>query len=325
LKAPAIDSKNTISYSRLVPISPASVLRQATEDQYSRIGARRLEDTTDIASVSLIYKQIAPGLVYFYSYFEFFEDVDLVVDATNDQYFQLEYWLVNEGCALLRDNKIDSHCHRMSRSGNSTTDQKLFIRKGTKFTNYRIVFTREFLAENFDLSDPELEGSLLRRILDLEKVWSLRELQEDELLIINGLGTIFESQSGFLQSITAKSYIMQLLQRCCEEHLAKNRMDATVQFAEVITMLEQSTKGEFPGIEKLAAAANMSVSTFKRKFQARYSTTPENYFRKLQMDEAESLLRTQRSCLKEIAHKFGFANAQNFSTSFRKVKGYLPS
>ena len=119
---------------------------------------------------------------------------------------------------------------------------------------------------------------------------------------------------------------MQLLQIFFKEQLLSGiapETDSSV-FINVLSLLQQHTRKPFPGVEKLATAANMSVSSFKRKFTERFKTTPESYFRKMQMDEAEKLLKKPNSNIKEVAHHFGFASPQNFRTAFKKIKGYLP-
>jgi AraC-like DNA-binding protein len=130
-----------------------------------------------------------------------------------------------------------------------------------------------------------------------------------------------------LQTISLKTSAFQLF---CKFFLmqvspaAYNEAEAFI-FSDAIRLLKTHVSRDFPGISALAAACYVSVPTFKRKFKTYFMTTPEKYYRQLQMEEAERLLQKPGMSVREVAGYFGYVSLQSFKAAFRKVRGYLPS
>lgn len=78
-------------------------------------------------------------------------------------------------------------------------------------------------------------------------------------------------------------------------------------------------------IEELAFLCNMSLSTYKRKFQKIYGTSPTRWFLQKRMEQAVGMLVVQREKPSEIYHKLGYENHSSFTQSFKQVYGLTPS
>lgn len=79
------------------------------------------------------------------------------------------------------------------------------------------------------------------------------------------------------------------------------------------------------GLEQLAAAAGVSVSTLCRAFRRRFGLGPVAALERLRLARAEPLLWMSNLSLQAIAVQCGFADAYHFSRRFRAVYGVAPS
>ncbi len=79
------------------------------------------------------------------------------------------------------------------------------------------------------------------------------------------------------------------------------------------------------GLERLAAAAGVSVSTLCRAFQRRFGLGPVAALERLRLARAEPLLWMSNLSLQAIAVQCGFADAYHLSRRFRAVYGVAPS
>ncbi|WP_162606021.1 helix-turn-helix transcriptional regulator [Jiangella aurantiaca] len=78
-------------------------------------------------------------------------------------------------------------------------------------------------------------------------------------------------------------------------------------------------------LDRLAAAAGVSVSTLCRAFQRRFGLGPVAALERLRLARAEPLLWMSNLSLQAIAVQCGFADAYHFSRRFRAVYGLAPS
>lgn len=320
---------NDKAYIRLMPNSPGTLNRAFKPvTGIDNIGdAHKTEHDCDIVSQHVTYKQVAEGLWYIKSRYKFPYDTELVIDADEEvPYYEMEYFFVQAGkVSLSIDNDVVLN-QQMIFSNNSRV-HSWHIEKYTVVTSYKFLFTKKFLESNFFINDPVLQESIPGDILNYRIPFYARTIQEVEVGLVKELDAIPGGDNvSFLQTVSTRSCIVQMLKIFFEEQLSdKIRLYGNADmFIGVLSMMQGHINKEFPGLEKLSVIANMSVSSFKRKFNECFDTTPESYFRKLQMDAAEKVLKKPGSNLKDIAHQFGFANAQNFSTAFKKIKGYQP-
>lgn len=78
-------------------------------------------------------------------------------------------------------------------------------------------------------------------------------------------------------------------------------------------------------VEELAFLCNMSVSTFKRRFQKLYGSAPARWLVQKRMEIAASLLQNPGESPSDVFYKVGYENHSSFSQSFKQVFGKTPS
>jgi len=92
-------------------------------------------------------------------------------------------------------------------------------------------------------------------------------------------------------------------------------------FKEVI----QKNLYENLNLEELAFLTSLSLSSFKRKFNSVYGTTPNKYITSKRLENAQTLLNTTDLTIAEIAYDSGFSDLGYFSKIFRKNFNVSPS
>ncbi|MGJ8695740.1 MAG: helix-turn-helix domain-containing protein [Verrucomicrobiaceae bacterium] len=78
-------------------------------------------------------------------------------------------------------------------------------------------------------------------------------------------------------------------------------------------------------ITELAKAANLSLSSFLRKFKATFNMTPKEYLRHLRVQEACHLIVRTTQTFAQISHHCGFADQAHFSREFSRILKEPPS
>ncbi|MCK5207466.1 MAG: helix-turn-helix transcriptional regulator, partial [Cyclobacteriaceae bacterium] len=78
-------------------------------------------------------------------------------------------------------------------------------------------------------------------------------------------------------------------------------------------------------IDELARLCHLSPSSFKRKFQESFNTSPKKYISKKKVEKAASLLKTADSRVSDIAYDVGFDSLATFSRNFIAIYGKSPS
>jgi AraC-like DNA-binding protein len=77
-------------------------------------------------------------------------------------------------------------------------------------------------------------------------------------------------------------------------------------------------------VEELAFLCNTSLSTFKRRFQKIYGTSPNKWILQKRMELAKHLLEHHHEKPGDIYYKIGYENHSSFSQSFKQVYGVTP-
>ncbi|MEM8890596.1 MAG: AraC family transcriptional regulator, partial [Bacteroidota bacterium] len=77
-------------------------------------------------------------------------------------------------------------------------------------------------------------------------------------------------------------------------------------------------------MDELAALANMSTPSFKRKFKESMGESPGQYIKKLRLEKAAHMLNTSTELIASIAYECGFSDPNYFSKSFQAVYGLSP-
>ena len=77
-------------------------------------------------------------------------------------------------------------------------------------------------------------------------------------------------------------------------------------------------------LKNLAMKAGCSISTFKRKFEQLYHTTPGKWIQTRRLDEAYHLIYTTDKTISEICFEVGFENPSHFIQTFKTKFGITP-
>ncbi|AHL73269.1 AraC family transcriptional regulator [Bacillus altitudinis] len=78
------------------------------------------------------------------------------------------------------------------------------------------------------------------------------------------------------------------------------------------------------GPDDMAAAARLSKSHFTREFKKATGFTPIHYLTNIRLEKAETLLKTTKYSIEEIATQCGYRNANYLNKVFRKKIGMSP-
>ena len=78
-------------------------------------------------------------------------------------------------------------------------------------------------------------------------------------------------------------------------------------------------------IENLAQLTNCSLSTFKRRFQELYGTSPGKYIMEHRLDKVAECLRVSDEAISHIGYDLGFESPEHLSRVFKKKFGLTPS
>lgn len=78
-------------------------------------------------------------------------------------------------------------------------------------------------------------------------------------------------------------------------------------------------------ITDLAQTANLSLSSFLRKFKSCFGMTPKSYLRHLRVQEACHLIARTTQTFSQISHHCGFADQAHFSREFSRIMKEPPS
>lgn len=77
-------------------------------------------------------------------------------------------------------------------------------------------------------------------------------------------------------------------------------------------------------VAEMAKRANMSETSFRKRFKEEIGCSPLDYINRRRIQEAKQLLNQSRANITEIAYKMGFSSSQYFATVFKRVTGSSP-
>jgi AraC-like DNA-binding protein len=273
------------------------------------------------------YRKITTGL--WYSRIEKFYNINTKISFRKDSktIFELDYLIVHDGDINRCLNTPVSLNGTVSFSSGINTSE-WDIQKGTRATIYKFIFSRKFLEEYFFLNDSSIRNTAIEKVINLalpvfERRFSL--VENNFLQQLDGI--FYQQEPHFIRNFSGKNIATQLFQNYFETELNASASDTNSEmiFGLAINVMKQHLDEGFPGLETLAALCNVSVPTFKRKFKGHYHITPEQYFRKLQIDLATDLLRRGDTTVREVAASLGYVDLQSFGRVFKKIKGFPPS
>ncbi len=78
-------------------------------------------------------------------------------------------------------------------------------------------------------------------------------------------------------------------------------------------------------LNELARLCHLSLSSFKRKFEEVFKTSPKKYISQKKIEKAAELLKTENLRISEIAYDVGFDSLATFNRNFTAIYGKSPS
>lgn len=218
---------------------------------------------------------------------------------------------------LKRVSSLAQHC--------LITNNKSFLKiaypKGSLLQGVRIVFTAEWLKEQFSNANIflDVESLLSYQFSDLFR------LASEENTVVR---TLFEEVESNESILTIKAHFFSLVSYMLA-HLTENEdkdkeAGCTQAIAEVEKVIISSIQGKMPSIQQLAGDYSMSAPTLKRHFKQAFGSSIYNYYLTKKMEFAkEMLLKT--SCVNEVSYALGYESVSHFTAIFKKFHGYCPS
>lgn len=143
-------------------------------------------------------------------------------------------------------------------------------------------------------------SAVLRRLPDIQKNFQNPAHQSQLNALCQLQNLIFEIYNERLNGKIKKNFIGKILQE-----IEKN-IDKWYQ------------------VEELAEMAEMSLSTFRRKFLQTTGVLPKRYIEELKIHHAAKDLISSDKKISRIAAYYGYFDPYHFSRRFKKVMGYSP-
>ncbi len=159
---------------------------------------------------------------------------------------------------------------------------------------------------------------------------TIHSVKMDQLIdqYMQGLKVYFDNESLIdddLLVLKVKELIQLLIKTDDSEHILEILRSlfnpVEYQFKEVIhTHLLENLS-----VEEFAVLTDMSVSTFKRKFNEVFGESPARYIRTKRLEKAAEMLRLPHLRISDVCYDCGFNDVTHFSKAFSAHFGTSPS
>ena len=201
-------------------------------------------------------------------------------------------------------------------SGNMLMTERVTLRQD--FESLLMFFSNEFLADflsKYEISLTETEADFTS-VMNFPKDAYLSNFQDSMKLL----------ERDFAKRAFRIAKMEEILLYLLEKypHQIRGFIASSLSKSQcTIPRVIQNHKFKNLNLEELAFLCNMSLSTFKRKFQDLYNTSPKKYVVSERMKKAEHLLQL-RNRPSDIYHQIGYENLSSFSLEFKKYFGQSP-
>lgn len=142
----------------------------------------------------------------------------------------------------------------------------------------------------------------------------------ESLIELNQLSTPSKSKVLQVKFEELMLYLTDTLGSGFLESLMIDINDYDFHFQEVI----EHNKLNKLTLSELAFLANMSLSTFKRKFENQFHTSPSKWFQERRLEYAALLLKNERKRPSDIYLEVGYDSLTNFIQAFKSKFGTTP-
>ena len=117
------------------------------------------------------------------------------------------------------------------------------------------------------------------------------------------------------------SILLSLIPNSAERYLDSERRQS---IDKAVKYISQHYAAQITN-DALAAVSGLSTVYFRKLFTAIMGTSPISYARKLRIEKAKEILRSDYSSLSDVAASLGYSSLYDFSRDFKKHVGVPPS
>ncbi|WP_176715533.1 AraC family transcriptional regulator [Thioclava sp. SK-1] len=152
--------------------------------------------------------------------------------------------------------------------------------------------------------------------------------KDAQVLGLEAVFTMFRERRDVFSDLLIETAIdmalLRLLQRCASTML-DFRDSAEDDGVSTAVQLINRQLDHHLSTSELAAKANLSESTLRRRFQQRLGASPTRYANRLRVQKLKVMLRETNLPLKEISYRLGFSDVSHMSRVFRAETGGSPA
>jgi AraC-like DNA-binding protein len=211
-------------------------------------------------------------------------------------------------------------------------DNGYTVSRGTKARSINILISKEWMYSHLGLGSAD---ELLQQYLSLKTAgFNFEPFDAVYRSLFNEV--LDDHKDNPLQKTFLQNRIMQLIEKfftslANKTHLISPTHKITLSHKEIDKLMEVETIliKDFsvppPTISQLARNATMSPSKLKSSFREVYGSGLYEYYQKVRMQKARSLLLSGKYSVKEVGKKLGYTNLSNFALAFKKQFNTLPS
>lgn len=215
---------------------------------------------------------------------------------------------------------------------NTLFENSYTVSKGTSVRSINILISKDWMFSHLGLSS---EDELLQRYLSLKTAgFNFEPFDAAYRMLFNEV--IEDHSDKPLQKTYIQNRIMLLIEKFFKSLAAKSEQLAVKgsvklthkeidKLMEVETLLIKDFSIPAPTIAQLAKTATMSPSKLKSSFRQVYGSGLYEYYQKVRMQKARTLLLSRKFSVKEVGTQLGYTNLSNFALAFKKQFNILPS
>jgi AraC-like DNA-binding protein len=211
-------------------------------------------------------------------------------------------------------------------------DNGYTVSSGTKVRSINILISKEWMASHLgQISSDEL----LQRYLALKTAgFNFEPFDAGYRSLFNEV--LDDHKDNPMQKVILQNRIMQLIEKFFTSLVKKSKQLALDNYIflshkeidklmEVESLLIKDFSEPAPTISQLAKMAAMSPSKLKSSFRKVYGSGLYEYYQKVRMQKARTLLLSRKYSVKEVGTQLGYTNLSNFALAFKKQFNTLPS
>jgi AraC-like DNA-binding protein len=262
----------------------------------------------------MIYRKGAPQEVYNLRFEEIFVPGNLTIEIQDE--------------VIKEKDKV----HAGAKLYSTLFDTGYTLSAGTKLRNISILISPEWMSSHMGINT---SSEVLQQYLALKSFgFNFEPFDAEYRVLFNEV--LDDHSDNPLQKVFIQNRIMLLIEKFFKNlslkakdvslkhsiHLSHKEID---KLMEVETLLIKDFSTPPPTISQLAKTATMSPSKLKSSFRQVYGSGLYEYYQKVRMQKARSLLLSRKYSVKEVGTQLGYTNLSNFALAFKKQFNTLPS